>query len=112
MSNNTPPQQQNPPTFDQVIEAVNNTRDDILRTQSNASTTAITGYDGLTKYLQSAMKQIQDQTKEIIRLQELCQLNKIDYAIPSPPNPVIAPTPSTQELTAPPPAPKPRTTKD
>jgi len=106
LSNQNPPsQQQNQLSLDQLIEMINNTRDDILRTQSSASTTSITGYDGLTKHLQSCVTQMGNQEKEIIRLQELCKKHNIDYAIPPVQETVpqvIAPHPSTQEISNPP----------
>jgi len=80
-------------------EAVNSMRDNILRTQSTANTSSITGFDKLVEQLQVFAKQINDNAAEIIRLQDLCKKNKIDYSIP-PPSPV-APHPSTQEITNP-----------
>jgi len=101
LSNQNPPVQQNGLTIDKLIEAVNNTRDDILRKQSDSDTTTITGYDGLTRHLQSALTQMGNLEKEVIRLQELCKTNNINYAIP-PVSPIIQPHPTTQEISIPP----------
>jgi len=111
-TNQIPPQNQpqNPQqlTLDQLIQMINNSRDDILRTQSTASTAAISAYDGLTLQLKSCLEQIQITNKEIIRLQKLCIENKIDITPPplklpaneavTPPDakPVVAPPPKTK----------------
>jgi len=78
-----PPQNPQQLTLDQLIQMINNSRDDILRTQSTASTAAIGAYDGLTLQLKSCIDQIQINNKEIIRLQELCIKNKIDITPPA-----------------------------
>jgi len=72
-------------------EAVNLMRDNILRTQSTSNTASITGFDKLVEQLGLFVKQINDQSTEIIRLQQVCKKNSIDYAIPPPP-PVKLPT--------------------
>jgi len=72
--NNSPP-----PLLQDVV---NNMRDNILRTQSQASTVAITSYDGIVEQLVSFGAQINDKNVEITRLQELCKKNNIDYSIP------------------------------
>lgn len=88
--NNSPP-----PLLQDVV---NNMRDNILRTQSQASTVAITSFDGIVEQLASFGKQINDKNIEIARLQELCKKNNIDCAIPSQ---IISPAPSTQEMSNP-----------
>jgi len=94
---------QNQLTLDQLIQMINNSRADIVSAESNSSTIAINAFDGLTSHLKTALSIIQNQGKEIIRLQELCKVSNVDYAIPPPPpNPIIAPAPSTQELSSPP----------
>jgi len=103
-------QPQNQLDVNQMIEMVNNSRDEIIRKQSDSNTASITAYDGLTRLLQSTLKQIQNQEKEIIRIQELCRKNNIDYAIPPPQ--VVAPQSSTQELTNLPEESVPKTTQD
>jgi len=79
--------QNNQPTLDEVI---NNMRDNILRTQSQSSTASITGYDNLVEQLKIFVNQINAQSTEILRLQELCKKSNIDYTIPAPP-PVVLP---------------------
>lgn len=110
-------------TFEQIIQDVNRMRDNIVRQQTDLQVTVMTGFDGTAMYLNSLMKQSDDQTKEILRLQELCKKKGIDYTIPpqpqvipSPantPSQVVAPAPSTQELSNPPAevAPAPETSK-
>ncbi len=71
-------------------ESINHMRDNILRTQSQCNTASITGFDGLVEQLKIFVGQINAQSTEIIRLQELCKNNKIDYSIP-PPAPVKLP---------------------
>ncbi len=63
-------------------EAINNMRDSILRTQSQCSTAAITSFDNMVNQLKIFAQQINDKSVEIVRLQELCKTNKIEYAIP------------------------------
>lgn len=63
-------------------EAISNMRDSILRTQSQCSTAAITSFDSLVSQLKIFAQQINDKSVEIVRLQEVCKTNKIDYAIP------------------------------
>jgi len=63
-------------------EAINSMRDSILRTQSQCSTAAITSFDNLVNQLKIFAQQINDKSVEIVRLQQLCKTNKIDYAIP------------------------------
>jgi len=68
---------------EQTLEQVINTlRDNILRTQSQSNTAAITGFDNMVEQLKVFVGQINAQSTEIIRIQELCKKNKIDYAIP------------------------------
>ncbi len=62
-------------------EAVNSMRDNILRTQSQCSTAAITSFDNMVNQLKIFAQQINDKTLEITRLQELCKKNNIEYAI-------------------------------
>lgn len=73
--------QQEPPLLEDVV---NTMRDNILRTQSNSNTASITGFDNLVTQLKIFVNQINAQSKEITRLQELCTKNKIDFAIPPP----------------------------
>lgn len=68
-------------------QAVQNMRDNILRTQSQASTAAITSFDGIVDQLKVFALQINDRNSEIQRLQELCKKNNIDYAVPKPGEP-------------------------
>ena len=72
-------------------------RDNILRTQSQCSTVAITAYDNMVSQLKIFAQQINDKTVEITRLQQLCKTNNVDFAIP----PVIQtpkPTSTTKTL--------------
>jgi uncharacterized protein YllA (UPF0747 family) len=73
----TAPQNQMP-----LEQAVNNMRDNILRTQSQASTAAITSFDGIVDQLKVFALQINDRNTEIQRLQELLKKNNIDFAVP------------------------------
>jgi hypothetical protein len=73
----TAPQNQMP-----LEQAVNNMRDNILRTQSQASTAAITSFDSMIEQLKVFVLQINDKNNEIIRLQGLCKKNNIDCAVP------------------------------
>lgn len=73
----TAPQNQMP-----LEQAVNNMRDNILRTQSQASTAAITSFDGIVEQLKVFALQINDRNTELLRLQGLLKKNNIDYAIP------------------------------
>ena len=86
LSTNQQPNQ-NQPTIDQVIQQM---RDDILRTQSTASTAAILGFDKLVDQMRVFASQINDRNIEITRLRELCTKNNIDFAIP-PAEPVKLP---------------------
>ena len=74
-------------------EAINSMRDSILRTQSQCSTAAITSFDNLVNQLKIFAQQINDKSVEIVRLQQLCKTNKIEYAIP----PVVQP-PKPEEI--------------
>ena len=76
--------QQQPPLLQDVVDQL---RDNILRSQSTASTAAITSFDNLVEQLKVFVNQINAQNIEIKRLQELCTKSKIDFAIP-PPEPV------------------------
>ena len=71
--------QQAPPLLQDVIDQM---RDNILRTQSSASTTAITSFDNMVAQMKIFVNQINAHTAEVKRLQELCTKNKIDYSIP------------------------------
>ena len=62
-------------------EAINNMRDNILRTQSQSNTASITGFDNLLSQLKIFVQQINDKSQEILRLQTLCKKNNIDSAI-------------------------------
>jgi hypothetical protein len=73
----TAPQNQMP-----LEQAVSNMRDSILRTQSQASTSAITSFDGIVEQLKIFALQINDRNTEIKRLQELCKKSNIDFAVP------------------------------
>ena len=67
------------PNNSQSIEQViNKMRDDMIRTQSNANTTAILSFDNLVEQLKVFSQQIVQKNIEIARLQELCKKNKID----------------------------------
>ncbi len=70
---------QHPPLLQDVVDTM---RDNILRSQSNSNTAAITGFDNLVEQLKAFVNQINSQSKEIERLQKLCTKNKIDYTIP------------------------------
>lgn len=70
---------QQPPLLEDVI---NKMRDNILRSQSQSNTAAITGFDNMVEQLKIFVNQINSQSKEIERLQKLCTKNKIDYSIP------------------------------
>ena len=74
----------NPPSLE---EGINNMRDNILRTQSQCSTAAITSFDNMVNQLKIFAQQINDKSVEIVRLQQLCKKNSIEYAIP----PVVVP---------------------
>lgn len=65
-----------------IEEAINQMRDNILRTQSQSNTASITGFDSLVSQLQVFGKQLNDRNMEIARLQELCKKNNIEYAVP------------------------------
>ena len=69
----------NPPSLE---DAINTMRDNILRTQSQSSTAAITAFDNMVTQLKVFVQQINDKSIEILRLQELCKTNNIDTAIP------------------------------
>ncbi len=78
--------QNNQPPLEEVL---GNMRDNILRSQSQASTAAITSFDNMVAQLKIFAQQINDKNTEINdgntekkRLQELCKKNNIDYAIP------------------------------
>ncbi len=80
----------NPPSLE---EGINNMRDNILRTQSQCSTAAITSFDNMVNQLKIFAQQINDKSVEIVRLQQLCKKNNIEYAIP----PVVVP-PKPEEI--------------
>lgn len=71
--------QQEQPVLQDIIDQM---RDNILRTQSTSNTASITGFDNLVAQLKIFVDQINAQSEEITRLQELCTKNKIDWAIP------------------------------
>lgn len=71
--------QQEPPLLQDVI---NQMRDNILRSQSNSNTAAITSFDNLVEQCKIFVNQINAHTAEVKRLQALCTKNKIDYSIP------------------------------
>ena len=73
-------------------EAINKMRDNILRTQSQSNTAAITGFDNMVSQLQIFANQINDKNIENKRLQELCAKNNIDTAIPPQVAPSVAQT--------------------
>jgi len=73
--------QQEPPLLQDVIDTM---RDNILRSQSTASTAAITSFDNMVAQMKIFVNQINAHTAEVKRLQELCTKNKIDYSIPPP----------------------------
>ncbi len=75
-----------------IEETINNMRDSILRTQSQCSTAAITSFDNMVNQLKIFAKQINDKSVEIVRLQQLCKTNNIDFAI----SPVVQ-TPKPEE---------------
>lgn len=62
-------------------QVVNNMRDNILRSNSQASTASITSFDQLVEQLKIFAAQINDKNVEVLRLQELCKKNNIDFAI-------------------------------
>lgn len=72
-------------------EVINTMRDNVLRTQSQASTTSILAYDNLVEQLKIFARQINDKSLEITRLQELCKKNNIDIGIA--PKPVVTTPP-------------------
>jgi len=86
---------QQPPLLQDVV---NSMRDNILRTQSQSQTVAITSYDALVDQLAKFGAQLNDKNVEIVRLQELCKKNNIDYSIPPQ---MISPAPSTQQISTP-----------
>ena len=69
----------NQPSLDEVV---NKMRDNILRSQSQASTVAITSYDNLLEQLKLFARQVNESNLELKRLRELCKKNNIDTAIP------------------------------
>ncbi len=89
--------QQEPPLLQDVIDQM---RDNILRSQSTASTAAITSFDNMVAQMKIFVNQINAHTVEVKRLQELCAKNKIDYSIPPQvvklPESKIAPPPGEQ----------------
>lgn len=80
-------QQQQP----QLQEVIDQMRDNILRTQSTSNTASITGFDSLVGQLKIFVGQINAQSTELKRLQELCKKNNIDYAIPAAAKPKLTP---------------------
>ncbi len=69
----------NQPSLDEVVSKM---RDNILRSQSQASTVAITSYDSLLEQLKVFARQVNESNLEMKRLLELCKKNNIDSAIP------------------------------
>lgn len=70
---------QKPPLLQEVVDQM---RDNILRSQSTASTAAITSFDNMVAQMKIFVNQINAHTVEVKRLQELCTKHKIDYSIP------------------------------
>lgn len=83
--------QRNQVPIEQVIA---NMRDNILRTQSQASTVCITSFDSLVEQLKVFVYQVNEKNVEILRLQALCKKNNIDSAIP----PIIPKSVKTETL--------------
>ena len=79
---------QQSPKLQEVIDQM---RDNILRTQSTCNTASITGFDSLVAQMKIFVGQINAQSAEIKRLQELCTKNNIDYAIPAAAKPKLTP---------------------
>lgn len=72
-------------SLDEIIKKM---RDDMIRTQSDSQTTAITAFDSLVSQLRIYGAKLNDNNIEIKRLQELCRKNDIDFAI-SPEKPKV-----------------------
>lgn len=72
-------------------DVVDSMRDNILRSQSQSNTAAITGFDNLVEQLKVFVNQINSQSAEILRIQELCKKNNIDYSIAPEPTPQVPP---------------------
>ncbi len=72
-------------------EAVNTMRDNILRTQSQSNTAAITAFDNMVSQLRIFAQQINDKNVEIKRLQELCKTSNVDFTVPPVAKPAEAP---------------------
>ena len=70
-------QPQNSPTLEQIIAQL---RDGISRTHSNAEYSALSSFDKLVDQLKAFAVQINEKNTEIIRLQQLCKKNSIEYA--------------------------------
>jgi len=71
-------QTNNAPSIEQVI---NKMRDDVLRSQSTASTTSILSFDNLVEQMKIFVRQINEKDMEIMRLHELCKKNNVDYTV-------------------------------
>lgn len=78
----------------QLQDVINQMRDNILKSQSTSNVAAITGFDNLVEQCKVFVNQINAQSTEILRLQELCKKSNIDYATPPVPAPVPAPSTS------------------
>jgi hypothetical protein len=90
-------QTNNAPSIEQVI---NKMRDDVLRSQSTASTTSILSFDNLVEQMKIFVRQINDKDVEIMRLHELCKKNNVDYTVkietPQKSTPAAKVTPTTK----------------
>ena len=85
---------QNSPTLEQVIVQM---RDNISRSHSNAEYTSLSSFDKLVDQLKVFAAQINEKNTEIIRLQQLCQKNKIEYTLKKEgPKPIAVTPPKTK----------------
>ena len=82
-------QTNNAPSIEQVI---NKMRDDVLRSQSTASTTSILSFDNLVEQMKIFVRQINDKDVEIMRIHELCKKNNVDYAVKKEEKPISTPS--------------------
>ena len=82
-------QPNNSPSIEQVIQKM---RDDMIRTQSTANTTAILGFDQLVDQLKVFSQQIVQKNNEIIRLTALCKKNSIDIVPKKEEKPISTPS--------------------
>ena len=70
-----------------VKELIERGRTLLLSTQANANTTSINSYDTIANQLVQFVELSNKQSVEILRLQELCRKNNIQFTLP-PPEPV------------------------